>query len=160
MAWIHPGLLTEPPLHLRLRTAMATTTSSSPMRTASGMFWFHSQALTVATTYSRSFDRSEQCRPAPSWRSYARDSQCGAFIPRLDCHQARRLRLLHPPVAHVERRELDPVGRYQRPRPRIARAQAGARSGARLYDPVRESSRSLRGTIGSRLPKGWMGSSG
>src|SRR5438067_4041057 len=161
MSWIHRGLLTEPPLHLQLHTVTGITTSSSPMPTASVTFGFHSQALTVAwpTTYNRSFDRTELRGSAPSWRSHARNSRCGALIPRPDRHEARRLRLLHPPVAHVERRELDPVGRYQRPRPRIAPAQTGARSGARLYDPVRESSRSLRGTSGSRLSKGRPGSS-
>src|SRR5437763_13564944 len=122
MSWIHRGLLTEPPLHLQLHTVTGITTSSSPMPTASVTFGFHSQALTVAwpTTYNRSFDRTELRGSAPSWRSHARNSRCGALIPRPDRHEARRLRLLHPPVAHVERRELDPVGRYQRPRPRIA----------------------------------------
>src|SRR5947199_9683638 len=117
-------------LQLQFLILTSIITPSSPMPTASITYGFDSQELTVAwpTTYNRSFDRTELRGSAPSWRSHARNSRCGALIPRPDRHEARRLRLLHPPVAHVERRELDPVGRYQRHRPRIAPAQAGAPS--------------------------------
>src|SRR5207245_479054 len=76
-----------------------------------------------------------------------------------DRHEARRLCVLYPAVADTESLELGDVRRPLLPRPRIARGQAHARAGARLYRSIRESSHSLRATSGSHLPKGWTVSS-